>query len=314
MHSETGAYRIERLNEKNLPDLTRLFLAVYGEDRIPPRFQQKYSTAWTGTSYIGYFAYDTDNTPAAYYGVMPCLLQYGSITLLAAQSGDTMTHPAHRNKGLFVRLCLLTIDLCRETGIRLLFGFPNQNSFPGFVNKLGWTVTENLDCFTIPVNTLPLVGLVRRMPFLTPLYRIYTNLLLKRQKTSGKGIPNSAVTNTTGGVYRNDDYLNYKTYSDTLVLELKNARAWVKITDAFVIGDLILNGAKLDETLHRLKKIAARLGHRRLFFHSSPGTPLHQAFARQYKPIPSFPIIFKDLGAGIPLHQLKFTFADIDTF
>lgn len=313
MLPETSEYHIERLSEENLPDLTALFLAVYGADSIPPRFPQKYATAWAGASYLGYFAYAADGTPAAYYGVMPYLLQYGNTTLLSAQSGDTMTHPAHRNKGLFVRLCQLTIDLCRETGVQLLFGFPNQNSYPGAI-KAGWTVTENLDYFTIPVKTFPLVGIVRKFPFLADAYNSYTKGLIARQTSPGQGIPSSGLTITTGGVYRNDAYLNYKTYSDTHLLRLKNARAWVKITDTFVIGDIELNDTSFDEVLHRLKKLAARLGHRRIFFHSSPGTPLHRLFAEQYAPNPGFATAFIDLGAGIPLHQLKFTFADIDTF
>ncbi|MBS1662128.1 MAG: GNAT family N-acetyltransferase [Bacteroidetes bacterium] len=313
MPPQTSEYHIERLSENNLPDLTRLFFAVYGEEATPPRFAQKYATAWAGAAYIGYFAYAADGTPAAYYGVMPCLLQYTNNTLLAAQSGDTMTHPEHRNKGLFVQLCRMTIDLCRHTGIRLLFGFPNQNSYPGAI-KAGWTVTESLDYFTIPVKTIPLVGLVRKFPFLAGAYNSYTKNLLTNHTSTGQGLSSSVITPTTGGVYRNDDYLNYKTYSDTHVLQLKNARAWVKITDTFVIGDLELNDTTFDEALDRLKKFASRLGHRRLFFHTSPGTPLHHLFAKQYTPTPGFATAFIDLGAGIPLQQLKFTFADIDTF
>lgn len=307
-------FRIERLSENNLSDMGRLYHAVYGQHRQLPDFPKKYATAWTGVSCIGYFAYDQQAQPIAYYGVIPCLIRYGDTLVLSAQSGDTMTHPSHRGKGLFVLLCNMTIQLCQREGIRLLFGFPNQNSYPGFTGKLGWTVTEQLDCFAIPVFTLPLAGLSKRLPFLSGLYAKYAAALLKNTLAPQQNIASSALGNDTGGLHRNLAWFQYKTYSYSPVLQLGKAKAWIKLTDTFVIGDIEPGGQDFHETIRRLKQLAARLGYRRLFFHSSPGTALHQLFARSYKPMASFPVIVKDLGANIPIHRLKFTSSDIDTF
>ena len=155
MHAEAEkkAYRIERLSKDNLNDLDGLYQAVYGKTCLPGYFQKKYATSYTGAEYLGYFAYTARDLPSPIMGVMPCFLQYKHDILLGAQSfGDTMTHPEYRNRGLFVELCNLTIDLCRQTKVKLLFGFPNQNSYPGFVNKLGWTSTGRLECFCLPVS------------------------------------------------------------------------------------------------------------------------------------------------------------------
>jgi GNAT superfamily N-acetyltransferase len=314
MHSDTNSYRIERLSKDNLGDLERLYHAVYGEGQPSPRFQQKYDTAWSGAAYIGYFAYDGQGTPAAYYGVMPCLLQYGNTLLLSAQSGDTMTHPGHRNKGLFVRLSTMTFELCRKEKILLLFGFPNQNSYPGAVNRLSWTTTENLQGFQIPVTTIPLKGVIRRLPFLKGCYSAYTAALLKKRQLPELGVANSAITNGYGGLYRNETWFRYKTYSKTQVIRLGKAKAWIRITDTFIIGDIEWKEQHFEETLRRIRRLAAWLGFRNVYFHTSPGTLLHQQFAQHYKPFTSFPVLFMDLGSGIPLHQIKFTFADIDTF
>jgi len=322
MHSDTADYRIERLSQKTLGDLDRLYHAVYGDDRIAPDFQKKYATAYTGSSYIGYFAYDQQGTPAAYYGVMPCFIQYDNNMILVAQSGDTMTHPDHRNKRLFARLCLKTIELCRQEHILLIFGFPNQNS-KGINGQIGWTTTGNLEGFRIPVTTLPLQGLARRLPFLRHTYETYSETLLKKYLLPEKGIPNSALCNNAdgapdnghGGIHRDEAWFNYKTYSKTWVVRLGKAKAWIAISDTITIGDIQSAGQPLRETLRRLKNLAARLGIRQIFFHTSPGTSLHQQFAAEkYPPFPSFPALFNDLGSGIPLQQLKFTFADIDTF
>jgi hypothetical protein len=312
--AEKKAYRIERLGKDNLDDLDRLYQAVYGKTPPPGYFQKKYDTSYTGAEYLGYFAYNSEGLAIAYYGVMPCFLQYKRDILLAAQSGDTMTHPAYRNKGLFVELCNLTIDLCRQTEVRLLFGFPNQNSYPGFVNKLGWTKTGGLECFSLPVDTLPLSSLPVRWPLLKGAYRTWCSALLRHRRLPLAGIPGSFGTDGFGGVCRDEAYLDYKRYNDTLVIAIGRARAWISIRQDMTVGDLSLEGEDFDTTIATLRKITARLGIRRIYFHSSPGTPMHGLFSARYPAIPSFPIIFRDLGAGVPLDTFKFTFADIDTF
>src|SRR5882757_11194374 len=170
---ENKDYRIGRLNKTNLGDVEELYKAVYGSARPAYFFQKKYDTAYTGTEYLGYIAYNRQEMAIAYYGVMPCFVQYDNKIILSAQSGDTMTHPQYRNKGLFVELCNRTVELCKEEGVRFLFGFPNQNSYPGFVNKLGWLTMEEMECFCLPVSAVPLASLSNRLPFLKGIYRFY---------------------------------------------------------------------------------------------------------------------------------------------
>src|SRR6187402_3609887 len=125
MHS--AGYRIERLTEELLADLTSLHQAVYQKKIALDFFKRKYNTAFTGAMYVGFLAYD-GNQPAAFYGVIPCFINCKGNSMLAAQSADTMTHPDHRGKGFFTELAELTYQLCRTEGIQVLFGFPNQNS------------------------------------------------------------------------------------------------------------------------------------------------------------------------------------------
>src|SRR5882672_9602253 len=138
---ENKEYVIERLNNDRLKDMESLYKAVYGIAAPENYFLKKYDTAYTGAEYLGYIAYNKENIAVAYYGVMPCFIQYNNEIILAAQSGDTMTHPGFRYKGMFVELSKITFELCREVGIRFIFGFPNQNSYHGAVNKLGWKLT-----------------------------------------------------------------------------------------------------------------------------------------------------------------------------
>jgi GNAT superfamily N-acetyltransferase len=56
----------------------------------------------------------------------------------ASHSQDTMTHPDFRRRGIFEELANRTYQQAGKTGLRLVYGFPNRYSYPGFVNKLSW--------------------------------------------------------------------------------------------------------------------------------------------------------------------------------
>lgn len=115
-------YRIERINEDRLKDLLQLYKASFGKTYSIRYLQNKFNTQYTGISFVGYLAYDQENQAAAYYGVFPCYINYKGRQVLSAQSGDTMTHPAHQGKGLFTKLARLTYDLAKELKVQFIFG------------------------------------------------------------------------------------------------------------------------------------------------------------------------------------------------
>lgn len=303
---------IKRLDASRIPHLEILHKAVYG---VAPRrnyFSEKYDTTYTGTAYIGFIAYNADKMPVAYYGVLPCMMQYEGVTFLAAQSGDTMTHPEFRNKGLFVELAHLTYALCRENGIRLVYGFPNQKSRHGLLQKLDWITTEDMHRFNIPVRGFPLQRLMKHG--LRNTYENYCRRILKKYLLSQNGLLLSAARDGFGGVDRSDRFLAYKKYSPSFVVQLAGARVWFRIRQDLTIGDMDCTAENFTAVMRQLKKIANRLGLPEINFQLSPGTRLHQLFTEYYTPHISFPVCFKDLGAAVPLEKIKFSFADIDVF
>jgi hypothetical protein len=307
-------YRIERLDRDRLHDMALLHHAVYGTMPAKNYYVNKYDTAYTGIEYIGYLAYNADNFPVAYYGVMPCHMQYKGRLFLAAQSGDTMTHPGHRIKGLFVELSNLTFELCRRQGIRLLYGFPNENSLHGAVHKLGWTLAGYLDRFSIPVNSFPLERLMKKFRWSKWLYEQYCRRVLQKYLLPLDGLPHSITEEAFGRLYRSDRFLEYKKYHVTHVIEVPGAKVWIRLKNYLDIGDMQCDEKQFAAAIGELQKIARRLGVREINFHISPGTRLHTLFATKFRPSTSFPICIKDLGAGIPTEMIKFSFADMDIF
>ncbi|ASU35185.1 hypothetical protein MuYL_3300 [Mucilaginibacter xinganensis] len=281
---------------------------------MPGYFAKKYNTAFTGIGYTGYMAYNPQGVPIAFYAVIPCFIKCGGEIILAAQSADTMTHPDHRNKGLFIELALTTFQLCRDLNIRLLFGFPNQNSLPGFVNKLDWQVAHTMDCFIIHAGSFPFKTIMGKIPLLNKLYTKYQQHTLTHYFSKQTGISNSVFENGYGGIYRDESYLKYKAYGNTSVLQTGNSLLWIKFSEILLIGDILVQPDDFDDMIYTLKKLARKLGIRQIHFHTSPGTTLHGLFAMRFNSTPSFPVIFKVLGDDLQTGKIKFTSADIDTF
>nr|WP_294945226.1 GNAT family N-acetyltransferase [uncultured Mucilaginibacter sp.] len=305
-------YRVERFNVNKLSCLAYLHMAVYGS--LPPKghFLKKYNTAFTVVSYTGYLAYDVSDLPVAFYGVIPCFVEYNSNLVLAAQSADTMTHPAHRNKGLFVALAELTYALCRKEGIRLVFGFPNQHSGHGLLNKLGWETAGCLERFIIPVNAAPLEKIAAKFSLLKPLYGAYViNIIKPKQQT---GIGNSVLAEGHAGVYRDEDFLTYKTYNNTYTIQIGQAFVWFKIQNGLIVGDILGIDDNIDEVMASLLKLTRKLGLRQLQFQVSVKSKLYNLLKNYTEPVPSFTIAIKEMGSGIPAGKFAVTFADIDIF
>ncbi len=310
--TEIGDYTVVRLNENNVHDLTVLDNVVYGKNQRADYYLKKYNTAYTGKQYIGYIAYN-NNIPLAYYGVIPVFLEVDGKQVLAAQSADSMTHPAHQSRGLYTQLSKLTFALCIEEGVELVFGFPNQNSYKPAVTKTGWKETGWMDAFTIEVNAIPLAGIARRLPLLKKLYTSYKTYVLKKYSVNAIGIQNSAVKEGWYGVSRNDDYLQYKTYNNSFVLQVGNSLTWVSLRNGFLIGDIILQD-DFNIFITGIKKIAKQLGIARIQFVISRGTNLHSLFAEKFTAVPAFPVLLQTLNSTIAMEKFKFTYADIDVF
>jgi hypothetical protein len=50
---------------------------------------------------------------------------------------DTATHPDYQGKGIFKKLTLHQVDICKQEGIAFVYNTPNSQSKPGYI-KMGW--------------------------------------------------------------------------------------------------------------------------------------------------------------------------------
>jgi hypothetical protein len=314
MTNPHNTYTTERLSLHNIADMDLLYQAVYGHKRPRGFFSKKYDTKYTGAEYIGYLAYNQQHQPIAFYGVIPTLVRYIGKTILAAQSADTMTHPGYRNIGLFTTLANLTYALCKQEGILFVFGFPNQNSLPGLI-KLGWGFNETLDRFEMSVVGMPpLQKITRKYPALKSAYSWYANRVLKGFLTDQKGVQNSVLNDGYDGVFRDDMYVRYRSYSPTQVIEIDGVLFWIKLQNGLQVGDVENVADNFESAMQKLKVLAHKLGAAQIYFQVSPKTTLHTLLAGINQPVPAFQAGFKIIVGDISPENIKFTLADIDIF
>jgi hypothetical protein len=308
-------YSIKRLTKELMVDLYWLFKASANTSATLDEFYLKYNTVYTGVSHIGYLAYAENGRPAAFYGVIPVLALINNKPVVIAQSADTLTHPDHQRKGLFVRLAQMTYELAKAEGINFIFGFPNENSYPGFVNKLNWGHPCNLQKFEFKVPMLPFSQLFRKNRFLITVYQAWVNFILIFFKKEKNGFPNPNISERNYGIYRNEDYFKYKKYSVKHVIKIKNAQAWLRFDGSLKIGDIWLNDyQELSMIMTRLKMIAFFTGVQKIQYQCSPESACFPVFSKLTAPSEALPIIFLNLNDKYNPEKLVFSFADADTF
>ncbi len=72
------------------------------------------------------------------YALLPKWMNVEKRRVLGALSVDTMVHPLYRNQGLFVSLAKECYRQASKEGVSVVYGFPNKNSYHGFIYNLGW--------------------------------------------------------------------------------------------------------------------------------------------------------------------------------
>lgn len=309
-------YYFEKLNAANLKDLLPVYEDAFSNKVSLDYLQKKQDTSYTDLSYVGYIAYTKDNKPVAYYGVYPCLIDYNGGKYLAAQSGDTMTHSKHTGQGLFTILATKTYEYCKANGIHLVFGFPNKNSYPGFVQKLGWVHFDDLYSYQIRVKCIPWIRIKKTFHLSPKIHDIWCHLILSLLP-KGDSFENSSKDKNTAVVNHSKDFFAYKTYAKNYVLNIDGINVWLKCDDLFLlIGDIEnCDEIRFLKVISKLKKIALILGLPHLRYNGNSntwGTHMFQKYGHKMES--TYPIGGVNFTNIIPLENLKFTMADNDTF
>lgn len=83
------------------------------------------------------------NNLIGHYAVVPVHVKVGDDVVIAGLSMTTMTHPEYRKQGIFSFLAGKVYRQAKVKGFSFIYGFPNENSYHGFIENLGWNDVGN---------------------------------------------------------------------------------------------------------------------------------------------------------------------------
>jgi hypothetical protein len=308
-------YVFERLNSKNLNDLLFLYKHAFNEIETLEFLKKKYDTTFAGVDHVGFLAYHTETKePAAYYGVFPSKLTYQGKDLIAAQSGDTMTHPNHRGKGLFITLAKLTYDLARSLGIEFIYGFPNDNSYPGFIKKLDWKHYSNVNHYKIKASSIPFDKLAKKFKWFKPIHQL---LLPKEELETGKQFSNSitAQSKDSGGVKHDSDFYRYKCYYPSFIIEIEGVKCWVKVDGRLWVGDIeFCDEAKFNAVVNGLINYAKKKFCASVQFSFFEKSSYDQNISKRFAKHSSIAVGCLNLNGHFDPDKFAYQAGDFDTF
>lgn len=304
-------YKIERFSLEKMEDFLWLFEKSFDIKPNRDTFFKKFDTNYTGSSFIAFIAYDKENQPAAFYGVFPCLYNLNGKVILGAQSGDTMTHPQHRKKGLFYKLAKKTYELALKEGIKYIYGVPNGNSYHGF-KKMGWQTPYIISEFEKAIEPSLKSKLLRRAS-----KTFYENEINAKMLHRDSKSPVLCARKGLFTIERNQGYHKYKKYNKNYVLNFENGKAWLSYKKVdLVIGDYhLFPDCSTKAMFLELELFAKSIGCSKIIIYnnSSSSDFLKLASDLNYKEVNQCHVIVLNQGLELSEH-LSITATDFDTF
>lgn len=311
-------YTSKRISDKDYTTIQELYKDAFSVDVPLNVIKDKYNTELFGQKNVGLIASDNKQNPAAYYGVFPIILREKAHTHLIAQSGDTMTAPQHQKKGLFTRLAKEAYQLSAELGIKLVFGFPNKFSFPGFKHKLEWIFTGYMYRGTVESKVFPFCELSIKFPFLR---KLYTNLIDKRAAkytVSPEDVDYSEFIHPDSNleILKDVNFLKYKLRNKQVYLLAKGGYTFlVKVDDHLRIGlTTKINEKDVSDFIKEVKALSKIFLSRRAVLTLSDNHWLYSYLKNKISFKKTLPIGYYLFDEAIKIDEIQYTLADFDTF
>lgn len=90
----------------------------------------------------------------AHVGALPVALERGGESMKAGLWVDLMVHPDYRNLQLFLDMAESNRARCAAAGMKALFAFPNDRSYPVMKRMLDWNALEEIDALEGAIDSL----------------------------------------------------------------------------------------------------------------------------------------------------------------
>ena len=309
-------YRIEKLNDDNIESLLPLYEKVFVKPISLIELKAKFNTQNWGLNNVGFLSVFEGKT-VGFYGVFPCQVEINGKKVLIAQSGDTMVDEDHRRQKLFVTLAKRTFEYCKENNVALIYGFPNQFSFPIFIKKLDWVHIHNIVAYSFKVKCIPFLTLERWLKVPKSIFSKYQHRVLNNKCVQSSYYESLNHSENDISVIKDSKYIAYKSYFKKYFLSINKKVIWVKPTSMYLlIGDIEKCKKKeFNLILQRLKRLCFTLGIPHLRFQCSENSVLNSFVKEEgIKLDIEYPVGCLALNPDIEVEKFKFSLADYDTY
>jgi Acetyltransferase (GNAT) domain len=311
-----SAYIYEPFDGSHYSKFNILYENVFRKSISVREFKKRFDTKARGLEFVGFLAIQQDTGIAvAFYGVFPLKILIGHSILQAAVSGDTMTHNQHRKKGLFRTLATMTYEKCKELGIVLIYGFPNNQSYHGLVHSLGWNHVNDLTEWQMSFRFKysPIHKIMNHMPFLRSIFNAYARRILKKYIVRDINSFNNINKKTYAVVCRDYNYIAYKQDDEKFFIKIEKVVVWIKLSAMLWIGDFSDLEQVSKPVVSRLKILARLLGYNSIRFAINREVQL-PAGMHDFKSTLVIPTCLLYLEEEIMFPEFLFTPADFDTW
>lgn len=309
-----SGYIRKRLEENDLSYISPLYKSAFGltvdVDDIKNKFFDKYQKIKAS-----FICYTRDKKAVSFYGMIVQKVVYNGSEFYIGQSCDSMTHKEHGGKGLFVKLANDVYEYLRQHEVQYVFGFPNTTIYELRIKKLKWKHEVNINVYRKKVSTLPLAKVVKKAPFLKPLYNEFLKIILKKYKSNNLFFENSVIKKDVAGIKHDLAYFEYKQTSDKFVISINEIKLWIKIDGFLWVGDFETpSHDQFPSVLETLEFIARLGGCSFIMFHFQEDTP-NDNLLKDFLPKHStMPMGFLNLTENHIDKTFKFTGSDFDSW
>ena len=305
-------FEFKILANERYADLRYLFKVVFQKNVSIDYLKRKYNTEHTGLQYVCYLAYVKDK-PVGFYGIIPQIFEQDGQQLIGVHACDFITHPDYRGQKLSRKLGLKAYGLCKEKGVKFVYGFQSEPSYASGKN-LGWTDYAQFEVYERKVDAFPLITICNRLGFQS-WYQKFSSKVLKPNYVETYTNSNASLKNALYVKY-DQSFLNYKSFSNNHLISIGDINCWIKLSNNLVVGDININSKnELLNGIKNLKKIAQKLGCTKIIIQAFPNTILHEILKETtYQAQKSWVVGYKILDEHFTLKNLFCNAVDFDTF
>ena len=145
-----NSWIIREAKSDDFDAIRKLYRVVWGHQRPIEYDRWKYFSFVEGASQISIALENKDIVSV--FMLAPIRLGIGSEILLGGVAMDVMSHPEYRGTTVFIEAGKHCVEKAKERGFRVLYGFPNANSFPVFIKRLNWDHSGDVNHWVRPIK------------------------------------------------------------------------------------------------------------------------------------------------------------------